>query len=487
MFIERANGCPFTENSPETCHAVYLKGVHVIETGLTLPNPHNLPIIKDGSLARVGDSDQKLDKSRKPKINANLKPLTFLPSNSYYELPSCPVCIERLDSAVSGLLMPYFVPDTPAEPSHLKKRSGWSRWESLQCTVCDTVALFTQQDLKSAKDSQKSRGNLQESSGSLQKSSGNLPESNSAQKSPGNLQAPQAREEKKRDSATSVAGVIGDLASPSYPPLSRKAALRAANAAGKLRLNCTECERESDLKPRQEGGEHRPGGESTIARREPPWICLVCGHIGCGRFQQSHAVRHFETTGHRFSLFLKSEAIWDYEGDGYVHRLLRHKTNGFARRYTLTIEVGEGSALTGVKLKAISGHYNHLLTVLLTKQQHHYLLELSKEHSRSKQARKQLSTEEAKLQHLKDSIQKGEKVIRGLNKKIATLQGKISKESSRVEFLKDLNDTLIKGQTKTKPTNKASLTRVDVKVAECDRRVAVLEKEVEKLMKELDD
>lgn len=27
------------------------------------------------------------------------------------------------------------------------------------------------------------------------------------------------------------------------------------------------------------------------------WICLVCGHVGCGRYQGGHAARHYKDTG----------------------------------------------------------------------------------------------------------------------------------------------------------------------------------------------
>jgi BRCA1-associated protein len=58
------------------------------------------------------------------------------------------------------------------------------------------------------------------------------------------------------------------------------------------------------------------------------WMCLVCGHIGCGRYKGSHAAKHFEETGHGFALELESvergdhQRVWDYTRDAYVHRLI---------------------------------------------------------------------------------------------------------------------------------------------------------------------
>ena len=58
------------------------------------------------------------------------------------------------------------------------------------------------------------------------------------------------------------------------------------------------------------------------------WICLICGRVGCGRYQQGHAVDHWRDSGHCYSLELQSQRVWDYAGDGYVHRLVQSKTGG---------------------------------------------------------------------------------------------------------------------------------------------------------------
>jgi BRCA1-associated protein len=63
------------------------------------------------------------------------------------------------------------------------------------------------------------------------------------------------------------------------------------------------------------------------------WMCLICGHTGCGRYRGSHAAKHFEETGHGFALEVAdgrgvrsgrqgSELVWDYMRDAYVHRLV---------------------------------------------------------------------------------------------------------------------------------------------------------------------
>lgn len=58
------------------------------------------------------------------------------------------------------------------------------------------------------------------------------------------------------------------------------------------------------------------------------WICLICGHVGCGRYKGGHASSHFRSTNHTYALQLGSNRVWDYAGDNFVHRLLQSKSDG---------------------------------------------------------------------------------------------------------------------------------------------------------------
>ena len=62
---------------------------------------------------------------------------------------------------------------------------------------------------------------------------------------------------------------------------------------------------------------------------ESLWICLVCGHVGCGRYSGcGSGVHHNEATEHNFAMELESQRVWDYKGDNYVHRLIQNKVDG---------------------------------------------------------------------------------------------------------------------------------------------------------------
>jgi hypothetical protein len=52
------------------------------------------------------------------------------------------------------------------------------------------------------------------------------------------------------------------------------------------------------------------------------WVCLVCGFIGCGLQHQGHIHQHYEENLHTYAMNTDSGRVWDFAGDGYVHRLI---------------------------------------------------------------------------------------------------------------------------------------------------------------------
>lgn len=63
-------------------------------------------------------------------------------------------------------------------------------------------------------------------------------------------------------------------------------------------------------------------GDGNLSQQEL-WICLVCGHLGCGRYTYEHAKDHFLETNHNYAMSLIDNKVWDYSSDMFVHRLLQ--------------------------------------------------------------------------------------------------------------------------------------------------------------------
>lgn len=67
---------------------------------------------------------------------------------------------------------------------------------------------------------------------------------------------------------------------------------------------------------------------SVCQSKDNLWICLICGHVGCGRYLNAHAFEHYRETSHLYALEIDTKRVWDYAGDNYVHRLIQNAVDG---------------------------------------------------------------------------------------------------------------------------------------------------------------
>ena len=114
------------------------------------------------------------------------------------------------------------------------------------------------------------------------------------------------------------------------------------------------------------------------------WICLICGSVGCGRYDAAHAFLHHKQTGHCFAMDLTTQRVWDYGSDGYVHRIMQDKSdgklmelpsatgdydNGYGSRGP---EEGETEYVPREKMEAMGMEYTALLTGQLESQRTYF-------------------------------------------------------------------------------------------------------------------
>ena len=74
--------------------------------------------------------------------------------------------------------------------------------------------------------------------------------------------------------------------------------------------------------------QRQSGSCEVCGETESLWICLLCGHLGCGRYSKAHSVDHFQRTRHSYAMQLGTQRVWDYTGDGYVHRWMQSSGAG---------------------------------------------------------------------------------------------------------------------------------------------------------------
>ncbi|CAG8624646.1 10528_t:CDS:2 [Ambispora leptoticha] len=239
-FYNNYNGRAFTSMEPELCHVVYIKS---IECKSTSTPANEFSFQHDPFLSSLQQTDT---------------------NSMLHELPTCPVCLERMDSSATGLLT--------IQCQHTFHCKCLSKWGDSSCPVC--------------------------------------------------------RYSQKRET---------------------------------LEYSQNEC--------------------GVCGSTESLWMCILCGNVGCGRYQGAHAYYHYkETPTHLYAIELETQRVWDYAGDGYVHRLIQNKSDG------KLVELPSPNAPTLIqnqsvvnqdKVDQIELEYSHLLTTQLSSQRTFYEEKLS--------------------------------------------------------------------------------------------------------------
>lgn len=209
------------------------------------------------------------------------------------------------------------------------------------------------------------------------------------------------------------------------------------------------------------------------------WICLICGHIGCGRYTGEHAKQHYQETMHTYSLELETQRVWDYAGDGYVHRLILNKQDGKCVEFP-DPNGGQGRGDNSIvseeedslKLEKLAVEYNFLLTSQLEEQRSYY-------------ERLLLQASGADTTHQR-TVAALEKENRLLTKRNAAMASRVSKLDDELKFVRELNTSLIANQDHWKKQVEEANALVAKTKDERNQRVEELEAQVRDVMFYLD-
>ncbi|KAG0170286.1 hypothetical protein DFQ30_002673 [Apophysomyces sp. BC1015] len=316
-YYKQYNGRPFSSMEPEICHVVYIKSVEI--NSVLIP-PYTFPFLN-----KTLEDDRQRRESLAEKNE----------EDSLCELPTCPVCLERMDENVTGLLTILC--------QHTFHCYCLSKWGDGSCPVC----RYSQKPVLETGNSRSSLDPNQESS------------------------------------------LIPDTAD-----------------------DANEC--------------------FVCSVKESLWICLICGHIGCGRYQDAHAYDHYMETNHLYALEIETQRVWDYAGDGYVHRLIQNMVDGKLVELPSAASSGgdnQNQVASQEKLDAMSVEYTYLLTSQLDSQRMYYedhLTEVTAQLSALTTQVKGLMTE---IQNVKTDNEK----LKHRNEKIEKDLTDASKEKEKAE------------------------------------------------------
>lgn len=202
-----------------------------------------------------------------------------------------------------------------------------------------------------------------------------------------------------------------------------------------------------------------------------PWVCLICGFVGCGRYEEGHAIRHWNDTQHCYSLELETQQIWDYVGDKYVHRLNQSKVDGKPVMKSFpsidgecgTCEYNEdseiGGALYSSKVEEIMDEYNHLLTSQMDIQRQNYECLLAEAKSKKERSISK-AIEMAEVSRLQD------------------IQYKLKEFAKEKKAVTDTNQVLMKNQEVLRKTVKEIEGREISSLKSRDEKIVDLEEQI---------
>eukprot|EP00164_Ancoracysta_twista_P000645 GFYU01000857.1.p1 GENE.GFYU01000857.1~~GFYU01000857.1.p1 ORF type:complete len:588 (-),score=136.21 GFYU01000857.1:170-1933(-) len=244
---------------------------------------------------------------------------------------------------------------------------------------------------------------------------------------------------------------------------------------------------------------------AVCGTKEALWICLICGHVGCGRYHEGHAVDHWKETDHAYSMEVQTQSVWDYVGDGYVHRLIQNKSNG------KLVEAGGGgddddddggphcagvgddlhseggkSEAFKTKIECITKEYNYLLTSQLESQRDYWMSKLQfaeEDYSNALiEAKDEVDKSKRETESLELKLSDCEKHRRRLEKQLSKSTADIAEKAKEADFLRQLNNTLLANQKQFQDKLATVENQSSSTIQEKDNEIADLKEQLRDLM-----
>jgi BRCA1-associated protein len=169
---------------------------------------------------------------------------------------------------------------------------------------------------------------------------------------------------------------------------------------------------------------------------------------GTSSFYTSHAGQHYSETLHAYALDTHNQHVYDFAGQGYVHRLVQNKEDGklveindpFSSSQERSMTPGLSDAQEGEvvhrKLEGFASQYYTLLKSQLEQQRTFYEQRLQE--VRSEFAIKERNDAKAKADML--AVLRQEK--KQLTHRLQTIQRKKEKALEDAKFLKSMNESM---------------------------------------------
>ena len=208
------------------------------------------------------------------------------------------------------------------------------------------------------------------------------------------------------------------------------------------------------------------------------WCCLICGFIGCNRYEEKHAILHYNETNHRYSIELNTQRIWDYMTDKWVHRIISTKENS-----TILLEdinhVDESPSTQEFlqRMENVIDEYNKVLSTQLELQRKYYDDEVKKMEEKyfnnNEVCSIKLNSILEDIKKKKYKIKLNQKLYKDCLKKLVEQDKQISKIKDDIELNKNLISNLKEDKEKEK--------RGEVKNKIVEEKELIINKQKEKI------
>jgi BRCA1-associated protein len=207
------------------------------------------------------------------------------------------------------------------------------------------------------------------------------------------------------------------------------------------------------------------------------------------QLSQSHARKHYDETLHAYALDTETQHVWDFAGQGYVHRLLQNKedgklvevhnpanTNSHERSQNPGLSDAQEGEVLHRKLEGFASQYYTLLKSQLEQQRSYYQGRLEE------LRRESLIKKKAQTSDLINAL-KQEKAQ--LSKRLVSLKARQQKVLEDVAFLKNMNESLEANKEPLKrKVEEAQRQRIDAR-DQIQQSLPPLEEKVTMLMLQL--
>merc|ERR1712146_623324 len=266
-------------------------------------------------------------------------------------------------------------------------------------------------------------------------------------------------------------------------------------------VNCRRCHKQTDL-----------------------WVCLLCGHVGCGRYHSEHARDHYLDTLHTYAIEVQTQQVRDYAGEGYVHRLVYNKSDVTTSMKVVEIADPQSndavmtrpdlpSSITNleeeerlhIRLETLAHEYTIILSTQLEAQRHMYenkLMQLIKENELNDQENCddtsvgkgiEISQQDKEAQQKAENDANKSKIFYALNqekrqleKSCETIRRRLEKKNEEESFMIELSAQLRANLASLEKTHKIKETELKEVRSKYDMETETLNTELNSLMARLE-